>query len=586
MTAAGHESLLAVTDLAVTFGDRVQALRGVSFSLDRGETLAIVGESGSGKSTLALCLAGLIQPPEASGSVRVEGLELMGASDQQLRSVRWAKIALALQGSPFNPVVRVGDQVAEPLRERLGMGARDAGHRAGELASEVLLDPDLLERYPHEMSGGQRRRAALAMALALDPALLVLDEPTAGLDPATRHELVGRVAALAKTRGFALIVISHDLPDAASLATRTMVLYAGEVMEEGTTARVIGRPAHPYSWALINTFPVMTTTKDLRPIRGRPPDPRAVPPGCPFHPRCTQAEAVCSEKRPELVLSRDRQVFCHFGGLKTLLSARDVTKSFGRGRKAVPAVAGVSITLQEGESVGIVGPSGSGKSTLARIIAGHLALDSGEVQLEGEALPTAWHGADRARRRRIQLVMQDPADALSPRLDVEALVREPLDVMNDGNDASRSFAVSEALESVGLPGTGSFLRARTHELSGGQLQRIALARALVAGPKLLVADEPTAMLDASEQARLLVVLRERQTEMGLGLLFISHDIAVVRKMTDRMVVLDAGRVVEEGPSSLVSANPQSGTARLLVDASPAFAPAIDGDSQANGNGRG
>jgi len=573
------EPLLQVTDLSVTFGGEVDALRGVSFSLRRGESLAIVGESGSGKSTLALCLSGLIQPPEARGSVRVEGVELMGASDQTLRSVRWATVALALQGSPFNPVVRVGDQVAEPLRDRLGMGASEAGRRAAELASEVLLDPALLERYPHEMSGGQRRRAALAMVLALDPALVVLDEPTAGLDPATRHDLVQRVGALAKARGFALVVISHDLPDAASLATRTMVLYAGEAMEEGTTARVIAQPAHPYSWALINTFPVMTTTKDLRPIRGRPPDPRAVPAGCPFHPRCSQAEDVCSEKRPELAPSRDRQVFCHFGGLKTLLSAQDVTKSFGRGRKAVPAVDGVSLTLAEGESIGIVGPSGSGKSTLARIIAGHLALDSGNVLLEGEALPTSWHGADRLRRRRIQLVMQDPADALSPRLDVEAMVREPLDVMNEGDDVERRSAVAAALESVGLPGTGSFLRARTHELSGGQLQRIALARALVSAPKLLVADEPTAMLDASEQARLLVVLRERQTEMGLGLVFISHDIAVVRKMTDRMVVLDAGRVVEEGRSSIVSANPQSTTARLLVEASPAFAPAVEGNGQ-------
>ncbi len=570
---AADGPLLAVTDLEVCFGGEVQALRGVNFSLQRGETLAIVGESGSGKSTLALCLAGLIQPPEVRGSVRVNGVEMMGASEADLRAVRWSTVALALQGSPFNPVVTVGDQVAEPLRDRLGMGAAEARRRAVELAGEVLLDPALLDRYPHEMSGGQRRRAALAMVLALDPDLVVLDEPTAGLDPATRHELVQRVAALSKARGFALVVISHDLPDASSLTTRTIVLYAGEAMEVGDTARIIGAPAHPYTWALINTFPVMTTTKDLRPIRGRPPDPRAVPPGCPFNPRCTQAESVCVEKRPEFVLSRDRQVFCHFGGLKTLLSASDVTKAFGRGKKAVPAVAGVSISLREGESIGLVGPSGSGKSTLARIIAGHLPLDSGQVLLEGEALPTTWHGADRLRRRRIQLVMQDPADALSPRLDVEELVSEPLELMKDLNAPRRRAAVAEALESVGLPGTGTFLRARTHELSGGQLQRIALARALVAGPKLLVADEPTAMLDASEQARLLVVLRERQTEMGLGLVFISHDIAVVRKMTDRMVVLDRGRIVEEGPSSTVSTNPQSATARLLVAASPAFAPA-------------
>ena len=565
------------------FDGEVEALRGVTFSLDPGESLAVVGESGSGKSTLALCLAGLVQPPEARGSVRVEGAELLGASEETLRSVRWARVALGLQGSPFNPVVTVGDQVAEPMRDRLGMGAAEARRRSEELAREVLLEPALLDRYPHELSGGQRRRASLAMVLSLDPVLVVLDEPTAGLDPATRHDLVQRITELAKTRRFALVVISHDLPDAAQLAMRTMVLYAGEPMEEGATARVIGDPTHPYSWDLVNAYPVMTTTKDLRPIRGRPPDPRAVPPGCPYNTRCTQAEAVCVEKRPEMVLSEDRMVFCHFGGLKTLLSARDVAKSFGRGRGAVPALAGVSIALRHGESVGIVGPSGSGKSTLARILAGHLAADAGDVLLEGEPLPRSWRGADRHRRRRIQLVMQDPADALSPRLTVEELVREPLDLADEKDGDARGgqldlrAAVAEALDSVGLPSSGSFLHARTHQLSGGQLQRIALARALVAKPQLLVADEPTAMLDASEQARMLVVLRERQIEMGLGLLLISHDLAVVRKVTDRMVVLDAGRVVEEGPSALVSTRPRSDTARMLVDSSAAFPPAVSGN---------
>jgi len=566
------DRLVEVTDLTVRFGD-VAALRGVTFSLQRGETLAVVGESGSGKSTLALCLAGLIQPPEASGSVRIEGTELLGASEEVLRSVRWAKVALALQGSPFNPVVTVGDQIDEPLRDRLGFGAAEARRRSSELASEVLFDPALLDRYPHQLSGGQRRRATLAMVLALDPAFVVLDEPTSGLDPFTRHELVERIVRLAESRGFALLVISHDLPDAARLAKRTIVLYAGEAMEAGRTSKVIAEPAHPYTWALINAYPVMSTTKDLRPIRGRPPDPRAVPPGCPYHPRCTQAEAVCTDTRPPLTDSRDRLVLCHFGGLKTLLVARNVTKTFGKGAGAVAAVDGVSFSVGEGESVGIVGPSGSGKSTLARILSGHLAPDAGDVVLEGEAMPHTWGADDRQRRRRVQMVMQDPADALSPRLTVEELVREPLDVLKEGDAAERRAKVSEALESVGLPPTGPFLQARSHELSGGQLQRIALARALVAGPKLLVADEPTAMLDASEQARMLVVLRERQVEMGLGLIIISHDIAVVRKVTDRMVVLDEGKVVEEGPSARLSAAPQSATGRHLVAASPAFPPA-------------
>ena len=567
--APASGALVEVSDLAVRFGDDVDALRGVSFTLDRGESLAVVGESGSGKSTLALCLSGLIQPPEARGSVRIDGKEMLGASAEVLRSARWATVALALQGAPFNPVVRVGDQVAEPLRERLGMGAGEASRRAAELAQEVLLDPGLLERYPHQLSGGQRRRAMLAMVLALDPPLVVLDEPTAGLDPATRHELVDRIGRLAESRRFALVVISHDLPDAARLASRTMVLYAGEAMEVGATSKVIAEPAHPYSWALVSAYPVMSTTKDLRPIRGRPPDPRAIPPGCPYNTRCTQAEAVCAE-RPPLAASRGRLVLCHFGGLKTLLEAREVSKSFGHGRDPVVALQGVSLTLREGESLGLVGPSGSGKSTLARILAGHLAPDGGQVLLEGEPLPTTWRGDARRRRRRVQLVMQDPTDALSPRLDVEALVREPLDLGKDLDGEDRRRAVAEALDSVGLPSSGSFLRAHTSELSGGQLQRIALARALVVKPKLLVADEPTAMLDASEQARLLVVLRERQVEMGLGLVLISHDLAVVRKVTDRMVVLDRGRVVEEGLSSAVSAFPKSSTARHLVESSAAF----------------
>ncbi len=563
-------ALLQVEDLAVCFSGEVRALRGVSFSLERGASLAVLGESGSGKSTLAQSLVGLIQPPEATGSVRLDGQELMGASDQTLRSIRWARAALALQGAPFNPVVSVGDQITEPIRERHRRSGADADRRAVELAEEVLFDPALLERFPHELSGGERRRAMLAMVLALDPELVILDEPTAGLDPATSAELVERIARLHRERGFALVVISHDLPHASKLAQRTIVLYAGEAMEVGATSRVLGEPAHPYSWALVNAYPVMTTTKDLRPIRGLPPDPRAVPPGCPYHPRCTQAEEMCWQSHPGLVAARGRLLTCHFGGLKTLLAAVDVHKTFRSGRREVSALRGVSMTLREGESVGIVGPSGSGKSTLARILTGHLTPDSGQVLLRGAPLPMSRPRHAREARRHIQLVMQDPWDALSPRLTVRELVAEPLELAGTGKN-DRERLVGQALEGVGLPSSGTFLQSRTHELSGGQLQRIALARALVTRPKLLVADEPTAMLDASEQARLMVVLRERQIEMGLGLVLISHDIAVVRKVTDRMVVLDQGLVVEDGPSHTISSSPSSATTRQLVETAPTFA---------------
>lgn len=559
--------LLEVRDLAVRFGGEVDALRGLSFSLERGESLSVIGESGAGKSTLALCLAGLVQPPDARGSVRLGDRELLGAPEETLRALRWETVAVALQGAPFNPVTSVLSQVAEPLRDRRGMGRGAARERARELAEEVLLDPDLLERHPHELSGGERRRAALAMTLTLDPDLVVLDEPTGGLDPVTSRGLVERIATLARERGFALLVISHDLSGAARLAERSLVLYAGEAMEAGPRARVLGDPVHPYTWALVNAYPVMSTTKDLRPIRGLPPDARAVPPGCPFHPRCPQADEICREKRVSPAGSHGRLVACHFGGLKTLLRASGVGKVFRRGRRQVNALEAADLAVRYGESVGLVGPSGSGKSTLARILTGHLAPDAGEVQLEGSLLPRSWRRGDRAGRRRIQLVMQDPWDALSPRLTVEELVSESLD-LGDGEGGQRRQAVAAALQSVGLPGSGAFLQARSHELSGGQLQRIALARALVVRPKVLVADEPTSMLDASEQARLMVALRERQIEMGLGLVLVSHDIALVRKATDRIVVLDAGRIVEEGRSEQVSSAPRSVTARRLVEAAP------------------
>ncbi len=313
--------LLEVRDLRVRFAGGVDALRGLTLTLEPGEALGIVGESGAGKSTLAHCTIGLIQPPEAEGSVLLAGSELIGAPEDLLRSLRWSTVAIVPQSAALNPVVRVGDQIAEPLREQGGMAAAAARRSVEELAGEVLLDPALLERHPHQLSGGQRRQVLLAMAMALDPALVVLDEPTAGVDPAGRAVLLERIAKLAGTHGFALLVLTHDLPAAAALASRCLMLYAGEVVEAGEATAVIGRPAHPYSRALVNAYPVMSTTKDLRPIRGQPPDPRAIPPGCAFHPRCTQAESICSERTPLLESSRGRLVACHFGGVKILLSA-------------------------------------------------------------------------------------------------------------------------------------------------------------------------------------------------------------------------------------------------------------------------
>lgn len=573
--------LLEVEALGVTFDGEVEALRGVDLRVDAGETLAVIGESGAGKSTLALSLTGLVQAPAARGSVRVCEDELLGASPNVLRRVRWERVAIALQGSPFNPVMRVSDQIAEPLIAHRGMGRATANSRAADAAEEMLLDPALLQRYPHQLSGGQRCRASLAMALVLDPAILVLDEPTQGLDSATCAGVVAAVAAAAARRNLALIAVTHDLGVAAKLTARTIVLYAGKVVEEGETAALLAFPRHPYTSALVSAFPVMTTTRDLRPIRGQPADARAVPSGCAYHPRCTQAVDVCRTDVPPLEALDGRRLACHLGGLRTLLHAEGVHKTFGHGTDAVTALCDVTVAIREGESVGLVGPSGSGKSTLARIITGHLSADRGSVTLETAAVVTNGQRARGMSRRSVQLVMQDPWDALSPRLTVAELVREPLDIDGHLSRDDRDVRVVNALDSVGLPSRGLFLESNAHQLSGGQLQRVALARALVAQPKLLVADEPTSMLDPSEQARLLLALRERQVEMGLGLMLVSHDIALVRKVCDRIIVLDGGRVVEEGPANLVSTAPRSAAARCLVDAAPSFAPGSTSDAPAH-----
>lgn len=551
--------LLEVTGLQVTLGEAL-ALRGIDLRLERGESLAVIGESGAGKSTLVRALAGLVGVPQASGSIRLDGTELLGAPDRVLRGLRAERIGVVLQGAPFTPVRTLSDQVVETLRER--RGRRAAADALVPLAERVGLDVEELRRYPHQVSGGQRRRAALAMALALEPDLLVLDEPTAGLDPLTAAALVQTLRGL---RGrTAVLTITHALADAARLADHTVVLYAGQVLESGASTRVLGNPQHPYTWALSATSAELTRTQDLRPLRGAAPEARDIPDGCPFHPRCPQTVDRCRTSPVSLAPVAGREVACHLGGLQTVLEARAVSKSY-RGRGGTTTVVdSATLRVRAGESVGVIGPSGSGKTTLARILAAHLRPDAGEIRLSGERVDRG----DHRLRAQIQLVQQDPFEALSPRLAVRDLVAEPLLV--DGRLEQAVPAVADALRQVGLPASPAFLRARSHELSGGQLQRIALARALLANPRVIIADEPTSMLDPSEQARLLLTLRERQLAAGLALVLVSHDLALVRRVTDHLVVIDQGRIVETGRTEDVSQHPRSATARRLLAATPAL----------------
>lgn len=571
-------SRLSVRGLHVHFpspAGLVRAVDGVSFDLEAGEALAIVGETGSGKTSIARALLGLHPSECVRGSIRLAGEELMGRAESEWRCVRWRRIALAVQsaGTAFDPVHRIGDQIVEPMREHLRLPEAKARARADQLAAQVGLEPAHLRAYPHQLSGGQKQRALLAMALSCRPDVLIVDEPTSAQDVLARADVIDLLRRLRAETGLSLLVISHDLAAVSHLAERVAVLYAGKFVEAGGSGDVLETPRHPYAWGLLNAYPNMTTTRDLRGIRGQMPDPTRMPSGCRFHPRCTQTVERCREVEPPLVEMGGRLIACHLGGMQTMLAARDLSKAFslnGPRSPKVQAVCRVSLDVYEGEVVAVVGQTGSGKTTLARLLVGLIESDGGRVEFEGQDLSAMNGEALKRRRQRIQLIAQDPFEALSPRLTLAEIAREPLDVQGLGTPAEREAKVWEAIAAVGLPTSADFLARRTHELSGGQLQRIAIARALVLDPKLIVADEPVSMLDASEQAKVINLLKDLQNARGMGLLLVSHDLALVRKVADRIVVLQQGEVVESGPAHRVISHPQHEHTRTLLRAAPTF----------------
>ncbi|HUR18551.1 MAG TPA: ABC transporter ATP-binding protein [Acidimicrobiales bacterium] len=570
---------LHVDNLSVTYGGPapVRAVDDVSFTVAPGECLGIMGESGSGKSTLAKALLGLVDEAEVKGAMSLGDVDLTALDEDTWRSVRWRRIALSFQSTTaLNPVLRVGDQIAEPLEIHLEMKGREAARRAGELLDEVGLSAEHASRYPNELSGGQRRLALLAMALACNPEVLLLDEPTVGLDPLTRAhvlDVLGRLRGAGRT---AMVVLSHDADALELLADRALVLYRGWAAETGPAPMVLGRPRSPYAWALLNARPTLASVKDLRGIRGDAPNPTDVAAGCPFSGRCTQAVAECEDGRPPLVapLGEDgsRLVSCVRGGLVELLAARGLRKTY-RSRtglvrsESVAAVDGIDLVVREGEAVGLVGATGAGKSTLASLLVGLLSPDEGTVVFEGMELGQAGGSALKAARRRLQMLFQDPYEALSARMTIAQAVREPLDVQKLGTGAERDVLVRSTLSAARLPADDAFLARHTHELSGGQLQRVALARALVLEPKLLIADEPVSMLDPSEQAKMIQLLKHLQVERGMAMIFVSHDLSVVLRVADRVVVIDGGKVVEEATGSEILVSPRHDVTRGLLAAS-------------------
>jgi peptide/nickel transport system ATP-binding protein len=580
-------------DLPVPRGT-LAALTDVGLAVGRGETLALVGESGSGKTMTALAIMGLL-PEGAQVSARrlaLEGEDLAGKSQAELTALRGSRMAMVFQDplTALNPVYRIGDQLTETWRYHGRGGGREATERAKEMLARVGIaaPAERMRQYPHQLSGGLRQRVVIAMALMCEPALLIADEPTTALDVTIQVQILALLNELRRSLDTALLLVTHDMGVVARMADRVAVMYAGRIVEEGAAADVFAAPRHPYTEALLRCIPDPTRRGRLGAVPGTVPSAIRRNDGCAFRPRCGVAAADCAVGEIPLTVAGGQAFRCRHpisagaatltpdaaqdpgadarhGG--TILQARNLGRSFevrrgwfGRPRR-LAAVQAVSLDIRRGETLAIVGESGSGKTTLARLVLGLLAPTAGTIALDGKPL-AAYSVAERARR--LQPVFQDPYSSLNPRKTVGQIIGAPLKVLGGGDGATRRRLVAEMMARVGLP--AALLHSYAGQLSGGQRQRIAIGRALVTRPSIVVCDEPTSALDVSVQAQILNLLADLRRDLGLTYLFISHDLAVVRAVADRVAVMYLGRIVEAGRADEVLDRPRHPYTRALLGA--------------------
>jgi peptide/nickel transport system ATP-binding protein len=518
------EPLLAVQNLTVALppgADRPNAVEVLSFTLDPGEILCIVGESGSGKSVSAGAIMGLLPPAlrPTAGTISFGGNDLLKASPAAMRGLRGARIGMIFQEpmTALNPLMRVGDQVAEVMQVH-GVAV---GNRVKDLLEAVHLpDPArILNSYPHRLSGGQRQRVMIAMALALEPSILIADEPTTALDVTTQMQILHLIREIQSRRGTGVLFITHDFGVVAEIADRVAVMQRGQIVEQGPARQLLDNPQHPYTKALIAAVP----------HRGR-----------------TARPAIMTD--PILVLDK-------------------VNKTYGAAwnRKGVSAVIDASLDIRRGETLGLVGESGSGKSTLARCVVNLVHADTGTIRFHGTDLRPLGRAAWAPFRKRIQMVFQDPFASLNPRRRVGDIIAEgPV-----ANGTSRTVARARAAELLRIVQLDPSAAERfPHEFSGGQRQRIGIARALAMDPELLIADEPVSALDVSVQAEILALLEDLRTRLGLTMLFITHDLRVAAQVCDRVAVMQRGQIVEHGPTQTVFTSPTHPYTRALLDSVP------------------
>jgi peptide/nickel transport system ATP-binding protein len=615
-------ALLEITDLRTEIQLKegvVHAVDGVTLHVDAGETLGVVGESGCGKTMTALTIMQLLPNGGriAGGSIKLAGREITGLKPEEIRKIRGDEIGMIFQDplSSLNPTHTVGAQIAEAVLLHRDVSKKDAYERAVEVLDLVGLPRarERVDEYPHQFSGGMRQRVMIAMALACEPKLLIADEPTTALDVTIQKQILELIDDLRRRLGMAVIMVTHDLGVIAGRADRVAVMYAGKVVETTETPALYANPRHPYTEALFQALPEKSaeTRERLYSIPGAPPDLVNPPKGCRFAPRCRYATDKCRTEPPDLTGETTAHTYrCFFpvgvtekavegqftvvepaaeSGTDMLveqpvgeivLAARNLVKEFPvtRGllqRKvgAVSAVAGVSFDIRKGETLGLVGESGCGKTTIGRMLVGLEKPTGGAITFAGKDLARSSGREYRRERRDIQYMFQDSYASLDPRMRAGSILREPLIVQGMGSRREQHAKVREMLGKVGLP--ASWTERYPHEFSGGQRQRLGFARALLLNPQLIVADEPVSALDVSVQAQVLNMMRDLQREMGLTYLFISHDLSVVRYLSNHIGVMYLGKLVEIGTADEVYLRPAHPYTKGLIESAPTADPALE-----------
>jgi len=615
-------TLLAVESLSSHFhidGEIIRAVNDVSFEIRHNEIVGVVGESGSGKSVTAYSILRLLASPPCrfSGRILYRGRDLLGLAEREMQKVRGGEISIIFQEpmTSLNPTMTIGRQIAESVRLHQDLDKQAAWKQAVEMLKLVKI-PEAEKRareYPHQLSGGMRQRAMIAMALSARPALLIADEPTTALDVTIQQQILFLIKELQDRLNTSVLFITHNLGVIAEVADRAIVMYAGKILEQGPVKTLFQQPRHPYTLGLLRSIPTLDLPRGgkLEQIEGSIPSPSALPPGCVFSDRCQYAEDICRRKEPSLeAAAAEQTVRCWrwrelqsspgapapaatgtTGAAsprevpgpeddKPLLEVRELKKHFrvetrGVRRKGLTlkAVDGVSFDVRSGEVLGLVGESGCGKSTLGNCLVGLLRAGGGRIRFSGAEIGNLSDSEFLPVRKDIQIIFQDPYGSLNPRMKIRRILAEPFRVHNIARDPAEIEARTvELLNRTQL--NASFLNKYPHELSGGQRQRIAIARVLAVSPRFIVCDEPVSALDVSVQAQIINLLEDLKRDLGLTYLFISHDLSVVKKISDRIAIMYLGKMMEIGDSESICSRSRHPYTRALIAAVPKTDPEV------------